>query len=272
VHSFASYDPVADEWTDYGSPGGIEIDGAGVIDPERDLYLFIDARGSGGLFAIPLDASDSDFVELSVAGDVEIQSANKLGFDRDSATGRFVGWDDGADLFLLDAPSGDWRTGTWRWTRVAPVDASVAPVRNPNGTYGRLRYVASVNALVLVSSTEGPVWAYRLSPGAGTGPSPQADGGAGDRDAGAADGSAQPDPIGGAPDAGAPAPSDAEPPSTQDAGADTAPPASGTSDGCGCRVLSPVEPSNAARSALLAIVLALVRVARRRARRRASSA
>jgi hypothetical protein len=155
AHSFASYDAVADTWTDHGSPGNVEIDGAAVVDPERDLYLFIDARGTGNLYAISLDAPDSDFVELNVAGDTEIQSADKLGFDRDSSTGRFVGWDDGADLYVLDAPEGDWRTGIWRWTRIASSDTSVVPERNENGTYGRLRYAASVNAFVLVSSTEG---------------------------------------------------------------------------------------------------------------------
>jgi MYXO-CTERM domain-containing protein len=278
IHSFASYDPVADEWTDYGSPGGIEIDGAGVIDPVLDVYLFVDSRGSGGLYAIPLAAPDSDFVELSVEGDVEIQGADKLGLDRDSSTGRFVGWDDGADIFLLDAPTGDWRTGTWRWTRVAPEAGGATPERNQNGTYGRLRYAASVNAFVLVSSTEGPVWAYRVTPGAGTGPNPTPDAGVSEPDAGASGsggnggnggssgrgGSAQSGSGGrtagaGAPAAGANAPSG-------DAGTVTAPPADGDgdSDGCGCRAVGSSRRSSHTALAALLVALGFARLARRR--------
>jgi hypothetical protein len=48
AHTYASYDRVADEWTDHGMPGVVEIDGAGVLDRDRDLYLFVDALGSGG--------------------------------------------------------------------------------------------------------------------------------------------------------------------------------------------------------------------------------
>jgi MYXO-CTERM domain-containing protein len=282
AHSFASYDPVADAWTDYGSPGNVEIDGAGAIDPERDLYLFIDALGSGNVYAIPLDAPDSDFVELSVEGDVEIQSANKLGFDRDASTGRFVAWDDGPDLFLLDAPSGDWRTGTWRWTRVAPDDASVSPTRNPNGTYGRLRYAASVNAFVLVSSTEGPVWAYRVSPGAGTGQNPepaQPDGGmpdggaagvsgAGMSGAGVSGGGTSSGGVSGGAmsGGGGSAPAGASGMSGAGAGGSVAMPVSDTSDadGCGCRVASRAQRGNAMLGALLVAALTFVRVARRR--------
>ena len=278
-HSFASYDPVADAWTDYGSPGNNEIDGAGAIDPERDLYLFIDARGSGNLFAIPLDAPDSDFVQLSVEGDTEIQSADKLGFDRDSSTARFVGWDDGADLFLLDAPTDDWRTGTWRWTRVAPDDASVVPMRNENGTYGRLRYAASVNAFVLVSSTDGPVWAYRVSPGAGTGQNPEhtepdggvADGGtsgvSGGMSSGGVSGGGVSGGGGNAPRAGAPGAGASGMPSGGASGSAVAKPASGENDadGCGCRVASRAPRGTALLGALLVAALACVRVARRRA-------
>jgi len=268
AHSFASYDAVADAWTDYGSPGNVEIDGAAVIDPERDLYLFIDARGTGNLYAISLEAPDSDFVELNVAGDTEVQSADKLGFDRDSSTGRFVGWDDGAELYVLDAPEGDWRTGTWRWTRVAPSDKSVVPERNENGTYGRLRYAASVNAFVLVSSTEGPVWAYRLTPGAGTGPVPRPDAGMSEPDSGTAGqgGSAPPRAGASAADAGGPRAGRGGTPAVQDAGTDTAPPASGTggSDGCGCRVVSGGEHSRATLAVLLA-GLCFARVRRRHA-------
>ena len=279
AHTFASYDPTADEWADHGSPGNNEIDGAGVIDPERDLYIFIDARGSGDMFAIPLDTPDADFVQLNVAGDIEIQGRNKLGFDRDASTKRFVAWDDGADLYLLDPPASDWRTGTWRWTKVAPADGSVTPERNQNGTYGRFRYAASVNAFVLVGATDGPVWAYRLAPGAGTGPSPRPDAGAREpdasagasgsgRDAGTSGrGGSQAPAVGttrdAAPGAGG---SSGAPASGSDASTDGGSPASGSDDGCGCRAVSGSKRLHPGLGVLL-LGWALVRRCRRRARR-----
>jgi hypothetical protein len=283
-HTFASYDPTADAWSDHGMPGIVEIDGAGVVDPERDLYLFIDARGSFDMFAIPLDTPDADFVQLNVDGDVEIQSANKLGFDRDATTKRFVAWDDGADLYVLDPPAGDWRTGTWRWTRVAPMGGSVVPERNENGTYGRLRYAASVNAFVLVSSTEGPVWAYRLSSGAGSGPRPRPDGGTIEPDGGAGasgrdastagrGGSSSAGRGGAAGGAGTSAGGrggtggGAGAASGRDAGVDGAAAVAGSGSdsdgGCGCRVVASDDRGPAGTMALL-FALGVARVTRRR--------
>jgi hypothetical protein len=102
-------------------------------------------------------------IELSTAGDTEIQAASSIGFDWDPASERLVAWDDGADVYVLTPPAGDWRTEAWVWTRVPPAAGNtVVPSRNMNGTYGRFRYASNINAFVLVSSTDGPVWAYRL--------------------------------------------------------------------------------------------------------------
>jgi hypothetical protein len=75
------------------------------------------------------------------------------------------------------------------WVRVPPGAGNrVIPTANANGTYGRFRYASTVNAFLLVSEHDGPVWAYRLSPGSGTGPNPDAD--AGDGGDGGTDGDA----------------------------------------------------------------------------------
>jgi MYXO-CTERM domain-containing protein len=163
VYQLDSYDPDLDQWTHHGSPGTWDIDGAGRVDPVRDLFLFIDSRGTGDLYAIRLAAPTEDMVELTVAGDTEIQSASAIGFDWDPMSESFVAWDEGADVYVLTPPSGDWQTETWLWTRVPPAAGNtVVPVRNPNGTYGRFRYVPAINAFILASEVDGPVWAYRL--------------------------------------------------------------------------------------------------------------
>jgi len=160
--TFSSYDPTEDTWQEYGTAGSLEIDGAGVVDPVRDLYLFVDARGSGRVYAIPLTAPTSGLIELATSGDTEIQTVAKLGLDWEPVSQRFFAWADGADVYVLEPPAGDWQAGTWTWTRVPPAAGNtVVPTVNQNGTYSRFRYAASVDAFLLLSSTGGPVWAYR---------------------------------------------------------------------------------------------------------------
>jgi MYXO-CTERM domain-containing protein len=173
--AFSRYDPRADRWEEIGERLVFSNDGSGAIDPDRDLYVFVDGRGSGEVYGIPLDAPDSGLIPLTTSGDVEIQSRGATGFEWDPIGRRLVAWHDGADVYVLNGPEGDWRSGTWTWTRVSPAPTNTEiPSRNPNGTYSRFRYAASVNAFVLVSDWDGPVWAYRLSPGEGTGPNPDA--------------------------------------------------------------------------------------------------
>jgi MYXO-CTERM domain-containing protein len=139
---------------------------------------------------------------------------------------------------VLAPPAGDWRTGTWTWTLFPPAaDNDVVPARNPNGTYSRFRYVPSVNAFVLVSSTSGPVWMIRVSDKPGTGTNPGSGGAAG---------------AGGGSTGSSAAASGA-------GGAQGAAPDSG--EGCGCRL---AERDGGARLALLAILGGIIALHRRR--------
>jgi hypothetical protein len=167
VHTLSSYDPTEDHWREHGAPypGDNEIDGAGAIDPLRDLYLFIDASGDGQVYALPLAGPFDVWVPLTTSGDTDIQQFPALGFEWEPLCECFVAWGSGADLFALTPPaSGDPLTAEWVWTRVPPDPSNtVIPDRNRNGTYSRFRYAPSVNALLLVSHTDGPVWAYRFT-------------------------------------------------------------------------------------------------------------
>ena len=186
------FDPNADggqgAWTTHGEPvTPLEIDGGAVHDPVRDVLLYMDPLGSQKLYGFDLTAPDATSVELATTGDVEILGREKLGLEWDPSGQRVIAWYDGADVYVLEAPEGDWKTGTWTWTRWAPADTNtVVPERGQNGTYSRFRYVPSVNAFVVVSTTGGPVWMYKLDDVPGTGPNTGGQGGAG---AGGADAS-----------------------------------------------------------------------------------
>jgi hypothetical protein len=188
-------DPAGDggagAWSEHGSPAQpLEIDGAAIHDPDHDLLLHVDPLGTQGLFAFDLADPDAPGLPLTTAGDTEILSADKVGFEWDPVEGRAVLWDDGADVYVLEAPA-DPLGGTWTITRWPAAETNtVVPERGVNGTYSRFRYAPSVNAFVLVSHVDGPVWAYRFNDRPGRGPNepPGDDTGADDTGGGTASG------------------------------------------------------------------------------------
>ena len=256
VPPLRKYDPNGNggkgAWSEHGEPAQpLDIDGAAIVDPQRDLLLHIDARGSNKLFAFDLANPDQKAVELAVSGDTEIQNHAKLGFEWDPSDDRAVAWHDGAELYVLTPPSGDWKSGTWNWTKHFPDAANtVTPKRNGNGTYSRFQYVPSVNAFVVVSSTSGPVWMVKLSDDPGSGPNTGGvggqSGGGGGGSAGTASGGSAGTASGGANNGGS--------------SGNTASSADGSDDGgCGCRVGTRSPGSGALLAMLLVACAALTR-------------
>ncbi|MEZ4223257.1 MAG: MYXO-CTERM sorting domain-containing protein [Polyangiaceae bacterium] len=249
------YDLKVGAWSEHGSAADyVDIDGNAIYDPVHDLFLYVDARGSHELYAFDLANPSADGVKLATSGDTDIMNADKLGFEWDPPSGQAVAWDDGADVYVLEAPSGDWKSGTWTWTRFPP-DASntVVPKRGLNGTYSRFRYAASVNAYVLVSTTGGPVWAYKLSDEPGTGPNTGTGGtSSGSGGAGGAGNSAGAGNNAGTGNGGA-----------AGGGGLSATPSNEEDSGCACRTAAPSGSSSAWSSLLLLAALSLLR--RRRA-------
>jgi hypothetical protein len=168
---FTRYSIVDNAWTEYGNPFYVEIDAVAAIDPIRDIYVFVEGYSTKQVYAIDLKDPGGGAIPLNTVGDTEIQDYTSQGFVWDSVTEMFVAWNDGADVYTLAPPAGSWESGDWRWTRIPPAPTNaVVPSSNPQGTYGRFRHIPAVNAFVLVSFTDGPVYAYKLNdaPGAGT--------------------------------------------------------------------------------------------------------
>jgi hypothetical protein len=70
----------------------------------------------------------------------------------------FLAWAGGQAIYALDVDS-------WTWTKLAPSGADPGPAE-PNGTYGRFRYVPAANVFVAVSATDQNVFMYRHTPDA----------------------------------------------------------------------------------------------------------
>ena len=71
------YDPAGNgQWTEHGAAAvPIDIDGGGVVDPVHDLFIYVDARGSGKMFAFDLKNPDATSVELVCGGTTYAASA-----------------------------------------------------------------------------------------------------------------------------------------------------------------------------------------------------
>lgn len=169
---FGKFDPVGGgsegQWTEYGDYD-VEIDATSAIDPVRDLFVTVDGRGAGEVIVHDLKNPSGGATVVSTTGDLTAQRTDKVGFAWDSSADRFVAWTNGADVYVLTPPIGNWRTGTWVWERVSPDPANTnVPRRNVNGTFSRFDYVPKFNAFILVNSTRRSVFMYKLSAEAGT--------------------------------------------------------------------------------------------------------
>ena len=166
------YDPNANGgaglWTPYAQYN-ISIDAVSAIDPDRDLFVTLDTRGTQRVIVHDLNKPGQLGRAVSTTGDRSMESFPKPGFEWDPIIRKFVIWGRGASVYTLTPPDGDWAGGTWIWAKVdpAPDNAVVPSEPNFNGTYSRFRYAPTVNAYIVINSTTDHVYMYKLSEGAG---------------------------------------------------------------------------------------------------------
>jgi hypothetical protein len=161
-----SYDIDRDAWSHLaGEPTDDFYSNTGAIDTRRRQLVFAgygtDADASG-LFSYPLDESPMVREAWPWRGTTGEPIAREWGpgFDYDPSRDRFVAWIGSPDA--PDAPAYILDPETRTWTVSSALGA---PPPSQNGTYGRWRYVASVDAFILVTSVDGNVFFYK-PPGA----------------------------------------------------------------------------------------------------------
>jgi len=129
-----------------------EIEATSEIDPVRNLLV---AVGNHTTRTWDLALPNAPSVAPVTTGDTEIEDARNPGLAYHAASGHLIAWAGGKDVYRLDL-------GTLTWTKVAgsgTVDPGPAATR---GTYGRWRYVPSLDVFVVVSSVDANVFVYRL--------------------------------------------------------------------------------------------------------------
>ncbi len=169
VHSTLSggrlvkFDPVTRTSSTYTFTA-MEYYGTAAIDPTRHIMVSIGGYDGRQFLVWDLDNPGAPPTSPSTSGDTFLESKNAPGFAFDPVSGKFVGWDGGTSVYLLDPD-------TWNWTRVDAASSNTVSPTEPEarGTYGRFRYIPSKNAFIVVNRTNEDVYYYKLTSGAGTG-------------------------------------------------------------------------------------------------------
>jgi len=163
------WDPPADKWTQLGKVSG-HYGSVGALDPIGRRYMAIGGGNRTGSRKRPGQFYCTDISgrtkpkrrKIDCRGPDDILYTGHPGLDYDPVLDRLVGWGGGADVFLLDLEKMAWKKVEPAETnKVTPTDAVRA------GTYGRFRYIPSMNAYIVVNSVDQNVYIYRLIDRAG---------------------------------------------------------------------------------------------------------
>jgi hypothetical protein len=163
---WAQYDPDGDNgnglWTEYDL-FNVEIDMVAAVDPVRDLLVLVDGRGTHQVFVANLTDPAAGFLTVSVVNGATPLAGGGHGFEWCPPLEKFVMWIEGASVWTLTPPAGDWGAENWIWEEVAPAAGNaVSPdAPNMNRTYSRWRWAPAISCFVVVNRTSGAVYAYR---------------------------------------------------------------------------------------------------------------
>jgi hypothetical protein len=155
---FSEFDPVTRQTIRHApdSSGFFSYSFTAAIEPRARRFVAI---GGNEVRTWDLGHPDVAWTTLLTTGGEAVVKASNPGFDYDSVRQRLVAWSGGADVYSLDLAARG-------WTREAAAsDNTVIPTPpSHNGTFGRFRYVRSMNVFVLVNAIDEDVYVYRLAP------------------------------------------------------------------------------------------------------------
>ncbi len=129
------------------------------IIPELDAFVVADFRNER-VAALSLEEPWTAMTTLVTQGDTEVEAQGGSGFSWSPSLGAVVAWPRGQSIYLLRPPQGDWRVEAWTWERIEM--QGTPPAEPTAGVYGRLQYVEAINAAVIFSGIDHPVFAARL--------------------------------------------------------------------------------------------------------------
>ncbi|MBI2669681.1 MAG: DUF2341 domain-containing protein [Candidatus Yanofskybacteria bacterium] len=151
----------------------VPFESNGVIDPVKKLFIFFGTEfGNSGAFVKAISiAPGSNYAvqdwsaQASTGGCGALMSARYPGLSYDPILDRIVGWPNSGNTVYLFNP--DTKTCTSQTFAGGPINSSEF-----NGTFGRLRYIPSLNAHVLVNDIDNNAYILKLTSGSGATPPP----------------------------------------------------------------------------------------------------
>jgi hypothetical protein len=158
----ADFDPATNTWRHHKNNSYRKLGQTGALDPVLRKFVTI-GRGEAYIYDVDNTGKLSDQQPLNATGATEIEGFDAPGLTYDYGSGKLVAWGSGANVYSLDL-------GTRKWTKHLPSN-SVTPGdpyhSNYHGTFGRFRYIPSLNAFVVVTDVDENVFIYKLTSGAG---------------------------------------------------------------------------------------------------------
>lgn len=124
------------------------------VDTKRNRMVTVGADNDGHMF-YRWDLNNPNTAPVALTGFPAALNADIApGFDYDPIGDRFLAWNGGQTVHVLNAS-----TLVWSTLSVSGVTPSAA---NARGTYGRFRYVPSLHGFILVNTTAGSVYFLKL--------------------------------------------------------------------------------------------------------------
>jgi hypothetical protein len=148
-----AWDPDDRTWTHH-TRESVFSQKTGCIDTRRGLLIFV---GGGSVIAYDVRSGTPALMNWETTGDTAIIDETSPGVDYDPVLDRVVAWN-GGPVYSLDPETRVWTA----------IDAPGAPERSSNNTYGRFRYVPSVNAFISVNHIDANVFFFKHGEGRGT--------------------------------------------------------------------------------------------------------
>src|SRR5919197_54354 len=153
-----SYNPASNAWTkrSYSSAGMSDYK-TGIIDPIRKKYYLHTNSSGATLYWYDISSPTASVTLQSgqTSGCSGFIGDYRAGWAFDSTQNRIVGWNGGNTIYILNPDTLSCTT----------VSYSGGPATVPNGTFGRFRYVPSLNLFVVCNSVDANCYTLRLTSG-----------------------------------------------------------------------------------------------------------
>jgi hypothetical protein len=164
---FARYvmggDGTAGTWTTYTAKLNA-LGSMAYIDPVDDILVITTFEQNDTMYGLDLKDPGGALVTLNQGGSPPANREGRHGWEWSTTHGGFIYWGSStADVYRVKL-SGNWKTGTWMWSKLTTGSNTLTPADPSNGIYNRFRLAryGQDEYAVVVNSVSGPVYAFRL--------------------------------------------------------------------------------------------------------------